>query len=183
MSKLITFFLVVFIGVTILASVMAGGGGIVATKLTAAINDIDTVLPVDSTEGYLEEDYLVIGDEKIFYNWIDDTNFGRIADPCTRGYDGTSAEAHADESMVYTEGASVVNNALGFNVAATSDAMGIWAVVTIPWNFLTKTIPRMISINWTFLGNDMAIIGYFFFAMGAGLVITIALSLAGGRRV
>jgi hypothetical protein len=38
-------------------------------------------------------------------------------------------------------------------------------------------------MNFNFLTGNLAIIGWFFFAAGAGLIITLAISLAGGRRV
>jgi len=38
-------------------------------------------------------------------------------------------------------------------------------------------------MNYSFLSGQLAIIGWFFFAAAAGLIITLALYLAGGRRV
>jgi hypothetical protein len=182
-SKLITFFLFVFIGAAILSGIMEGGGGIQTTELTAAIDDDDTILTVTSTDGFLDADYLIIGTEKILYDWTDGTHFGRVANPCTRGYDGTTATSHAADAMVMTADASTVNNALGFNIGAMADSMGLWSVVIIPFYFLTKTLPRIVMMNFSFLSGQLAIIGWFFFAAGAGLIITLALYLAGSRRV
>lgn len=183
MSKLITFFLFLFIGSAILSAIMEGGGGIQTTELTAVVDDDDTILTVTTTTGFLGTDYIIIGTEKILYDWTDGTHFGRVANPCTRGYDGTTATAHAIGAMVMTADASAVNNALGFNIAATADSMGAWSAITIPFYFLTKTLPRIVMMNFSFLGGQLAIIGWFFFAAGAGLIITLALSLAGARRV
>lgn len=179
MSKLITFFLFLFIGSSILSAVMEGGGGINAVELKTAIDNDDTVIEVDSTDGFLSADYLIIGDEKILYSGLTSTTFTGA----TRGYDGTTATSHAAGDMVFNAEGSAVNSALGFNIAATNDTMGMWAVITIPWNFMTKTVPRIVMMNWSFLSGDLALVGWFFYAAGAGLVITLALSLAGGRRV
>ncbi len=177
MSKLVTAFLFLFVGISVLSGIMAGGGGIVTTQLTSAITAASVVIPVTSTVGFPTNDYIIIGNEKILYaaHNVAHTQFITL----TR----TAPVPHANGGMVYTGESSTLNNALGFNVAATTDTMGIWAAATIPFLFLTKTLPRIISINWNFLGTDMAILAYFFFAVGAGLLITLALSLAGGRRM
>lgn len=168
-----------FLGATILSSVMEGGGGIATTKLSAGIDDAVVVLPVTSTAGFLGADYVVIEDEKILYTGTTPNSFT----VCTRAYDGTIAKAHSSGSNVYTAEASAVNQALGFNIAATADSMGVWAALTIPFYFLTKTIPRIIVMNFSFLSGQLALVGWFFFAMAAGLVITLAIYLAGSRRI
>lgn len=179
MAKLISFFLFVFIGSAILSAVMEGGGGIAATALSAAIDDDDVTISVDSTDGFLAADWIVIDDERILYTGKTSTTFTG----CTRGYDGTEAESHAIDAMAYTMEASAINNAMGFNIAAEADSMGLWSAITIPFYFFTRTIPHIIRLNYSFLSGELAIIGWFFFAAGAGLIITLAISLAGGRRV
>lgn len=179
MSKLTTFFIFLFIGCTILSAVMEGGGGVVSVALATTIDDDDTTLEVASTTDFLDSDWVMIGTEKISYTGRTATTFTG----CTRGYDGTTARSHASGEIVYTKGASVVNNALGFNVAATADSMGWWATITIPFYFLTRSLPNIVAMNFSFLSGDLAVIGLLFFAAGAGLIITIALQLAGGRRI
>lgn len=182
MSKLITFFLFVFIGASILSAVMGGGGGIVSTRLAAAATSTDNVITVDSTDGFLKQDYIMIGSEKILF-----TNKTVVAPfqftGCVRGYGGTDPDSHSIDAMVYSADASVVNSALGFSIAATADSMGLWATVTIPFYFMTRTLPRIVSMNFSFLQGDLAIIGWLFFAAGIGLIITLGITLAGGRRV
>ena len=179
MSKLITFFLFLFIGAAMLSAIMEGGGGIVAVELATAINATSTIIEVASTENYLDADYLVIGNEKILYTGKTATTFTGGS----RGYGGTEATAHAAGAMVYTADASAVNNALGFSIAATADSMGLWATLTIPFYFFTKTVPRIVMMNFSFLTGQLAIIAWFFFAAGIGFIVTLALQLAGGRRV
>ena len=179
MHKAVTFFLVMLIACSILGAIMQGGGGLVATELTSDVTADATTLPVTSTTDYLSADYVIIGEEKILYSGTTATSFTG----CTRGYDGTTAEAHLEGSMVYTADASAINNALGFNIAAVQDTMGWWGTITIPFRFLFQTLPRIARMNMTFLTGSMAIIGWVWFAMAAGFFITLALSLAGARRV
>lgn len=179
MSKLITFFLFVFLGAAILSAVMEGGGGVLAAELETTIDADDTTLELDNTTDFLTADYVILGDEKISYTGKTDTTLTGL----TRGYDGTEATAHAAGTMVYSADASVVSSALGFSIASTTDNMGIWSVVTIPFYFLTRTLPHIVMMNYSFLSGNLAILGWFFFAAGTGLVITIALAVVGGRRV
>ena len=179
MSKLITFFLLALLLCSIFGAIMQGGGGIQVTSLTSDITAEDAALPVSKTTDYLGSDYVVIGNEKIFYT-------GKTADSftgCTRGYDGTTASAHASGASVYTADASGINNALGFNIAAEQDSMGWWATITVPFKFFTVTVPRIIRMNMSFLSGNLSILAWIWFTMAAGFIITLALALAGGRRV
>lgn len=179
MNKLVTFFLVMLIFCSILGAIVQGGGGIVATALSADITDTDVIIPVDSTTDYLSQDYVVIDEERILYTGLTATTFTG----CTRGYDGTDAEAHSEDAMVYTADASSVNNALGFNIAAVTDSMGWWGTITIPFRFLFQTLPRIARINMSFLTGSLAIISWIWLALVAAFFITLALALAGSRRV
>ena len=179
MTKLVTYFLVMLVGCSILGAIMKGGGGLVAAPLDGDITATDTTLTVDSTTDYLTQDYVIIGEEKILYTGLTSTTFTG----CSRGYDGTDAVAHLDGALVYTADASSINNALGFNIAAVQDTMGWWGTITIPFRFLFQTLPRIARMNMSFLSGSLAIIGWIWFAMVGGFFITLALSLAGARRV
>ena len=179
MSKLVTFFLVMLVGCSILGAIMKGGGGIVAEPLTLDVTESGAILTMASTTEYLAQDYVVIGEEKILYTGKTSTTLTGA----TRGYDGTDAIPHYDGDMVYTADASSINNALGFNIAAVQDSMGWWGTITIPFRFLFQTLPRIARMNMSFLTGSLAIIGWIWFAMAAGFFITLALSLAGARRV
>jgi len=159
---------------------MAGGGGIVAAALSEDVTATSISLPLDGgTADYINEDYVIIGEEKILY--IGKSETALLG--CSRGYDGTDAVPHYEGDIVYTADASAVNNALGFNIAAVQDSMGWWGTITIPFRFLFQTLPRIARMNMSFLTGSLAIIGWFWFAMAAGFFITLALSLAGARRV
>jgi hypothetical protein len=173
MAKLIMFFAFSFVGASILTGILAGGGGLAVTQLNGALTDVAVVINVDSTDGYLANDYITIGDEIILYTGTTATSFTG----CTRGVDGTTACAHDDEENVYTTYASVINSALGFNVASTAATYGAFSIIALPFNFFTKTLPHLIAWNFEFLRGDLAWVAYFFFAMSIGLVVTLALQL------
>ena len=171
MAKLVTFFAFLFVVASILTGIMEGGGGIAATELSADVDDTETTIPVVSTTNFLATDFVIIGDERILYTSDNATAF--IG--CTRGYDGTDAVAHSSGDNVYTADASVINNGLGFNIGATQASVGTLAVIMIPWNFFTITLPRLIMWNWAFLQGELAILAYFFFAVSIGFVGSLAL--------
>lgn len=179
MNKLIVFFLVMLIGCSILGSILKGGGGVVATPLTSDIDAEVTTIPVESTTDYLGTDYVRIDSEKILYTGKTATTFTG----CTRGHDGTDATAHPEGALAYTPDASAINYALGFNIAAMQDSMGVIAFLAMPFNFMFITMPRIVRVNMSFLTGGLAFIGWIWFAMAAGFILTLALSIIGGRRV
>lgn len=179
MNKLIVFFLVMMVGTGMLVGMMAGGGGVVTTELTATINSTATVLPVETTTDFLDEDYVIIGGEKILYTGITDTSFTG----CTRGYGNTTAMAHILGAKVYTARASSLNYALGFNIIAVQDNLGWASIIAIPFMFFVRTIPQVLRASTQLFTGNLAIISVFFYCMTAGFVITLAMSIIGSRRV
>lgn len=177
MNKLVAFYFGMFVIMTIFSSFMEGGGGFATTELNGAIDEDDVVLTVDSTVGFLDADFVVRGDERIAYTWKDDTHFGRVADPCTRGYDGTKAVAHDDNSNVFSPDSGTINTALGFNVASTGATAGTFAVVTLTWNFLTKALPNLIMWDYAMFTGNLIFVRYFLMAIGVGLVIHFGVAL------
>ena len=148
--------LLLYFGMSLCVGVLAGGGGYASTSLTADIDADDNTIPVISTSGFLSSaDYVEFGDgEKVLYGSITNTSF----EDCTRGYGNTTPEARLEGAMVYTTSASTVNNAMGFNIAATVDTMGVWSIVTVPFNFLTTTVPRLLLMPYQLFRDDLMII-------------------------
>ena len=167
------------IGCGILVGVIAGGGGIVSTTLAANITATNTTIPVLDTTDFLDSDYVMCGSEKIFYSGKTDTTFTG----CTRGYDETTEAIHIIGSSVYTADASAINYAMGFNIVAVQDSLGWAAILAIPLMFFIRTIPHIIQMTNNLLTGDLAIIGWFFYAMIAGFIITLAMAIIGSRRV
>lgn len=165
---------------------MQGSGGIVATDLSAGITDAVLIIPVDSTEGFppaaasVEQRVIWIGNERIAYTAITtgpDTFTG-----ATRGFGDSDAAAHLINERVYTSQGSYVNRAMDYNIAVITDASGIWAAVAIPLATL-KIFGLFFTVNFAFLGSDMAFLTYIWAAMGIGGLVSFGLALAGGRRV
>ena len=167
------------VGCGILVGIIAGGGGVVATDLTATINATVTVLPVSSTTDFLDEDSVMVGSEEIYYTDINDTSFI----DCTRGYDDTTGKPHIIGAKVYTQRAAGLNYALGFSIVAVQDSMGWLAIIAIPFLFFVNTIPQILRMSTQLLTGNLAIISVFLYCMAAGFIITLALSIIGARRV
>lgn len=157
---------------------MEGGTGFAATMLDGAIDDDDVSIDVDSTEGFLAADYIIIGSEEILYANKDSDTFLN----CTRGYNGTTAADHADGATAYTADASAINAAMGFNINASRDNYGWASIVTVPIDFFVKTVPNIVTLNASFLTGELAIISWFFFGSGIAFIITLAIAIIGGLR-
>ena len=180
MAKAIAFMLLLYFGMALSIGVLAGGGGYAATSLTADIDEDDAIMEVVSTDGFLDTDYIEFSNgEKVLYLGTTAISFTG----CTRGYNDTTAIAHAAGTMIYTTSASTVNNAMGFNIAATVDSMGLWSIVTVPWNFATKTIPRLLIMPYQLFTDDLVIFAVILVIIQMAVVITIGMSFIGARRV
>lgn len=179
MSKALAFMLLLYFGLALCVGILAGGGGYAATSLTVGVDGDDVVLPVGSTSGFLSTDYIEIGSEKVLYTGVTATTFTG----CSRGYDGTTAGSYPIGTAVYTTSASVVNSALGFNIAATVDSMGLWSIVTVPFNFVTKTVPQMLLMPYMLFRGNLVIFAVVLVLIQIAIVITIAMSFIGARRV
>jgi hypothetical protein len=53
---------------------------------------------------------------------------------------------------------------------------GLNSIWLIPYDFF-KSLPKLLSMQFSFLTGDMAIVGYMFLACSIGLVITVAMSM------
>ena len=179
MNKLVTFFLFMLVGCGFLVGIMGGGGGVVNTYLTTNVTANMTYLPVASTTDFLQEDYVMIEAEKVFY---EDTNSTAFLN-CTRGYENTTAAWHGTGTRVNTAVASAINYALGFNIIAVQDELGWAAIIAIPIMFFARTIPHIFHMSTNLLTGNLAIISWMFYIMAAGFIVTLALSLIGSRRV
>ena len=177
------YFAFVWLIVCIAGGVVQGSVNVASTVMTAAIDDDDDVIPVRSTEGFPEPGIIVIGDERIGYSDIDATNFRDTAtQPMVRGAQDTDAVAHAVGSGVRTVEGGMMNTAVTYNIAVIADASGLWGAVTIGLAILRILVSFMI-LPISFLGTDLAIIGIIWWAMVAGMIISMGLALAGARRV
>lgn len=179
MAKTISFFVGLFIIFTFFAAIGNGGGGIVATSLTSAIDADDTTLTVTTTNNFLTADYVFIESEKIAYTGVTTTPPYTFTG-CSRGVGGTTAKAHPSGAKVYSPESSVLNEALGFSPGAISAVNGWTAIVTVPMNFFTRTLPNVLTFNFPFLQGGMAFLGYIFLAMSIGVLISLSVAMLYG---
>tara|TARA_Y100000310_G_scaffold76443_1_gene72920 strand:+ start:878 stop:1366 length:489 start_codon:yes stop_codon:yes gene_type:complete len=149
---------------------MEGAGGLNATVLNGSIDENDTIIPVDTTAGFLTAGVIVIGNEQIYYAGVTPTSFtGAI-----RGFRDTTIESYQDNRAVYSRDAGVLNRALGFEVITTGAAIGTTAVANIAFTFMTRSLGYLISFNFAFLTGDLVYLRYLFMAPAVGLVIVFA---------
>lgn len=181
MAKAIAFMLLLYFGMALSVGILAGGGGYAVTSLTADIDADDVTLPVVSTSGFLDSaDYVEFSSgEKVLYTSITPNSFTG----CTRGYEDTTPEVYPEGTAVYTTSTATINYAMGFNIAATADSMGWWSIVTVPTKFLFVTMPRLIMMPYQLFRGDLVIIAVILVLIQMAIVITMAMSFIGARRV
>lgn len=172
MNKLLVSLAFLFVGFTILSSLMEGAGGMIATRLSGDVTATVATIPVTTTNGFVTaNDYVVIGNEKILYTGVVPAAFTG----CTRGYNNTEATAHLATTTVYSSEASVLNNALGFNIATTASTAGAFSLIMIPYKFLTQSVPKLIMFDYSFFSGQMVYAQIFFQVVGVGFAITMAI--------
>ena len=177
------FMLFMFIIVNIASNVMQGQMDFARTALTADIAADDDTIPVLSTTGFSDVGLIIIGDERIAYSDTTATTFDEtIAQPLLRGTGGTDAVAHSSGAKVSTLSGAMMNTAADYHIAVLADASGLQAFVAKPVAFF-QLIGSFIFLPFTFLGTDLQILTVFWGVIGAGMLISLFILLAGGRRV
>ncbi len=180
MNKAIATFTVLFFVATIFSAITEGGGGAHTTRLNGAITETATVIPVTTTTGFLTADYVVIDGEEIAYIDKSGTEFGTIGDPATRGFGNTAAQAHASGALVYSPDSSILNYALGFNVTSATYNAGLLAVPTFLYQFMTKSLPRLIMWDFAFLASGPAqYFRYLLLCVSVGFLISMVVLITG----
>lgn len=173
--RLIITFLLVFVGASILGSIVKGGGGVVSTTLSEDITNSTAFVPATSTALFTNKDIIQIGGERMLYSSKNATGF--IIQ--TRGYQDTDAESHDAGRRIYSSEAGILNNALGFNLAVEAESGGTWGVIMLPINFFTRTLPNLIDLNVSFLQTpELSIIGLAWLVGGIALLVVLAIAIA-----
>jgi len=172
-----------FIIVCIAGSVVQGSVQFSSTVLTASVNSTDTTITVGDTTGFSAPGVIVIDDERIAYSHLTTTTFsGKLAQPIVRGADSTTAVSHNLGATVRTVEGLMLNTSMTYNIAVMADASGTWAAVTFALALL-RIIGSFLVLPIGFLGTDLMIVGVLWYAMAAGMLISMAMALAGMRRV
>lgn len=184
MGKAIMAMLFVFIIVSIGGGVAQGTTtNLAASTLITTIDEDDTTIEVNSTEGFADYGFIQIGNEIIGYSNKTATTFvGSVVQPMVRGAQETEATSHAAGTTVRTLESSMLNNSIGYKIAVISDSAGLMAFITIPWAILTM-LTTFLTLPLGFLGTDFAILTYIWGILGIGIIASLAISVAGGRRV
>ena len=183
MAKLSMFMMFVFVIVNIGANIMAGEVGFARTALTEDIDDSDTTITVRSTAGFPDVGLIVIGDERIGYSNTTATEFeGSTAQPTLRGTSDTDAVAHSAGAKVSTLAGNMMNTAVSYHIAVMADTAGLQAFIALPVAFF-QIIGSFLFLPLTFLGTDLQILTVLWGVVGAGMLIALFVTLAGGRRV
>jgi len=155
-----------------LSAIMDGANAMVATSLTAGINDVVVVLPVTSTTGFQPAGGVVmVGNEKVEYTGLTAVTFTG----CDRGIEGTEAEAHTIGAMVYNEDLGIINYAMGFNFVRVANNAGWTALFDIPWKFVTITAPKMLLWDFSFFIGEWVLFRYVLMTLSIGFYIAFAL--------
>ena len=172
-----------FIIVSIAGNVMAGEVGFARTPLTADIAADATTITVASTNGFPDTGIIVIGDERIAHaNKTATTFVGNLAQPLLRGTQDTEAVAHSSGERVSTVPGAMMNTAVNYHIAVMADASGLQAFVAKP-TAAFQLLGSFFFLPLSFLGTDLAIITIFWAVFGAGMLFSVVMTMAGGRRV
>ena len=170
--------------------VVIGGGiyqgatvAVATTTLTADITSGSATITVRSTNGFPDSGIITILDERIAYASKTATTFkGNLAQPLVRGAQSTTAVAHVIGERARTVESSMLNQSLAYKLAVLSDASGLIAFVTIPFNFISLII-SFFTLPLGFLGTDFELISYLWSGLSIAIIVAIGIALAGGRRV
>ena len=151
-------------------------------RLHINIKDDDTIT-VSSTNGFPDSGFINILDERIGYaDKTANTFTGSFAQPLVRGANDTDAVAHVVGENVRTIESSMLNQSMGYKLAVISDSAGLLAFVTIPFAFISL-LASFFVLPLKFLGTDLEILTYIWGILSIGIVVSLGISLAGGRRV
>ena len=162
---------------------MSGQVVSVSTHLTANITDSDTTITVASTTGFPTPGIIVIEGERIAYCGTTGTTFkGGLVSPLVRGSGTSDAAAHSSGEAVRTVESALINSAVDYNISMISDATGLMAFIQVPVAIF-NTIKTFIAAPFGFLGTDLVIITAIWGIAALGLVVSIMMSMVGGRRV
>ncbi len=156
---------------------------VATTELTVAIDDDDDTITVISTNGFPDTGFITIIDERIGYASKTANTFGgNLAQPLVRGASGTEAVAHSIGEDVRTIESSMLNQSMGYKLAVLSDPSGVIAFVTIPFAFISLILSFFV-LPLGFLGTDLEILTYLWGVLSLGVIVGLAITLVGGRRV
>lgn len=185
MANWIVFYIACTVAFYSMSLFMDSNPGLVTAQLQTALSETSTTVTVDSTTGFLDQDFIIIDDEEICYTTRGATTFTGLE----RGCNGTTAAKHPikrNGTRVYNQGTGFVNRLVGFrliNYISTGDVLKApWKAFGVLGEF-GRGIASMIIWDFPFL-NAPGIIYFKYillFAISGGLVINMILSFVARR--
>jgi hypothetical protein len=169
MFKAMLGFLLMFVLGGWVMSSLAGGGGVQATYLTAAITAADTDIHVVSTAGFLTSGIIFIDNEEMYFSNTG-TDYFTVS---SRGYNSTTATVHALAVKVMSEDAGIMNYIFAFDISTMWNNQGIFALPKIVAQFFTRTLPALAkgqSFLYMFDGS-MAIVASIWLCFGGAFLV------------
>lgn len=173
MSNWVVFFVICFISMQIMSLFMEGEVGLATSFLTSPISDTATTITVESTDGFMDADHIVINLEEICYTSKTSTTF----DGLTRGCRDTDPANHAAGERVYNDTTGLINRMVGFNVLQSLADDGF---VAGSLKFFTsiddiaKAFWQMAIWDYSFLEGSLVWVKYIiFFPISAGLIFSL----------
>lgn len=185
MHKMVSFMVFMFLVVSIAGNIVASGTtGVVATRLEENITSSETSsIQVASTSGFPTAGTIVIEDEQILYGTKDSTHFlGTTFNPMDRGAGSTEAVAHLEDATVRTKETWALNASVDYKIARITDSAGFLDYVSMPFRLLDLLV-TFFKLPLEFAGTDMAILTYIWGVVVIGMIVSVVISIIGGRRV
>jgi hypothetical protein len=184
MMKAFSFFAFMFVGTSMLLSVMAGGGGGASTLVNdvGGITVADLIITVDTTTPFADEGVMWIDYEQIRYTSKGVDHFHVPANG--RGWNDTEAIIHPDNALVRAEDNAILNSVFGFDVGQLVDSWGILSFPIVLVRFFSQTVPYMMQGNMgnLFQGNGLAFVVNLWLVFGVGFIFMLVMALIGARR-
>lgn len=178
------FFGFMFVVVAIAGGLIQSSSPFARTQLTADLSASGNIVYVSSTDGFPSSGILAIGDERIAYSHKTSTTLYGIPliNPVVRGANSTTAAAHVTGSIVAMPESALANSSIDYSVALLSDSAGATAFLTVP----TAVFSLLLAYGMAplaFLGTGLQILTILWAVMFVGMIVSLAIYVAGGRRV
>lgn len=185
-GRTVMFMLWMFIVVGIASNTLQGQQDFVNTQLATTISATDSVITVQSTDGFPGAGIIDINGERIAYGHKTATTFegsGFLAqtNPLVRGSGGTEAASHISGESVTTVRGAMFNSAMSYNLAVIADPSGAMAFVSVSKAFF-GLLGSFMFLPLNFLGTDLSILTVFWAVFAIGLLTSVTIALSFGRR-
>lgn len=181
--NLFIFFVFTFISMGLLNATLEGSVSLATTVLTAAVDDDDTTINVQSTQGFPATDsVIVLDDEMLCYSTLTSTTFV-LSSTSNRGCRGTDVASHAQANGsrsrdVYSMAPGVINALVGFDIASAFSDGGFFGTIKGFYNSVKEApkflqaVAKMIAWDYAFLEGPYVYVKYLMlYPLSAGMVL------------